>query len=219
VAPDMSVYYPESKVEISGIAARHYDLLMDMMTLGGYSTVIGKAIQLMDIKPADKVLDLGAGTGRNACLMGRYLSSSGEVVGLDISEEMIAQFEKNCACFPNITIINARIDRDLVYEDYFDKVFISFVLHGFPQEARKQIIRNALKSLKLGGGFFILDYNEFSMEEMPFYLRIAFKLIECTYAFDFIKRDWKRILGAHDFGDFEEFFFFKDYVRLLAAKK
>lgn len=215
----MSVYYPESKVEVSGFTARHYDILMDMITLGGYSSMIRKAIQLMDIKPADKILDLGAGTGRNACLMRRYFSSRGELIGLDISKEMISQFKKNCADFPNIKVINARIDKDLIYEKYFDKVFISFVLHGFPQEVRKQIIGNALKALKKDGEFFILDYNEFSIRESSFYLRFFFRLIECTYAFDFIKRDWKKILGNHNFGSFKEYFFFKDYVRLLKSEK
>ena len=215
----MCVYYPESKVEINGFNARHYDKLMDMITLGRYSYMIRNATRLMQIRPADRILDLGAGTGRNACLMRRYFSSRGELIGLDISQEMISQFKKNCAGFSNIKIINTRIDQDLVYERYFDKVFISFVLHGFPQKTRNKIVRNAFKALEKGGEFFILDYNEFSLNEIPFYLKIAFKLMECPYAFDFIEKDWKEILTKHNFGGFEEVFFFKNYVRLLEAKK
>jgi len=164
----MCAYYPTSKVEVSGFTAKHYDILMDIITLGRYASFIRKAIRLMEIKPTDKILDLGAGTGKNARLMVRYLSSEGELIGLDISKVMISQFKKNCADFSNATIINKRIDQDLAYEGYFDTVFISFVLHGFPQEARNQIIRNAFKVLKKDGVFFILDYNEFSLEEMPF---------------------------------------------------
>ena len=215
----MCAYYPESKVEVSGFIARHYDMLMDVISLGRYSSMIRKAIQLMDIRPADRILDLGAGTGRNAYLMTRYFSSRGELIGLDISKEMISQFKKNCAVFPNIKIINARIDQDLAYERYFDKVFISFVLHGFPQKARNQIIRNAFKALKKGGEFFILDYNEFSLNEIPFYLRVPFKLMECSYAFDFIEKDWKKILFLQGFNDFREHPFFSSYVRLLKGVK
>ncbi|MCK4397317.1 class I SAM-dependent methyltransferase [candidate division WOR-3 bacterium] len=215
----MGTYYPESKVEVSGFNARHYDMLLDMITLGRYSSFIRKAIRLMRIRSADKILDLGAGTGRNACLMVRYFSSRGELIGFDISKEMISQFKKNCMDFPNIRIINGRIDEDLVYERYFDKVFISFVLHGFPQKARNQIIRNTFKALKEGGEFFILDYNEFSLNEIPFYLRIAFKLMECPYAFDFIEKDWKKILSLRGFSDFREHFFFSGYIRLLTGVK
>jgi ubiquinone/menaquinone biosynthesis C-methylase UbiE len=109
---------------------------------------------------------------RNTCLMTKYLSSQEEIIGLDISEEMISQFKKKCEDFPNVKIINARIEQNLTYEGYFDKAFISFVLHGFPQEARNRIIRNAFKALKKGGEFFILDYNEFSWD---LYFRRFFK--------------------------------------------
>ena len=215
----MSNYYPESKVEIRGFVAKHYDTLMNVITLGRYSFFIQKTILLMKIKPNHKIIDLGAGTGRNACLMMKQLSTKGEVVGLDISEDMIVQFNKNCAEFSNAKVIYKRIDQDLDYEMYFDKAFVSFVLHGFPQEARKQIIGNAFKALKKNGELFILDYNEFSLKEMPFYLKIPFKFAECPYVFDFIEKDWKKILAGEGFSYFEEYLFFNKYIRLLKAKK
>ncbi len=215
----MCAYYPESKVEISKLTAKYYDKLMDIFTLGAYSSFIQKAIQLMSIKSNDKIIDLGAGTGRNACLMMNYLSSKGELVGLDISSEMVTQFEKKCASFTNVKIINQRIDEPLPYENKFDKVFISFVLHGFPQSVRRKIIRNAFKVLKNQGEFFILDYNEFSVKEMPFYLKIPFKLIECPYAFDFIEKNWEKILTKEGFRHFEMHLFFHGYVRLLKGIK
>jgi len=215
----MSDYYPESKVEIHGFVAKHYDTLMNVVTLGRYSSFIQKVIWLMKIKPEHRIIDLGAGTGRNACLMMKQLSTEGELVGLDISEVMIAQFKKNCAEFNNVKVINKRIDQGLGYEMYFDKAFISFVLHGFPQKARKQIIRNAFKALKKNGEFYILDYNEFSLKEIPFYLKIPFKFAECPYAFDFIKKDWEKILSEEGFNQFEEYIFFKKFIRLLKGKK
>jgi len=215
----MSSYYPESKVETKGFTAVHYDALMDIITFGRYSLFIEKSIELMGIRPTDRILDLGTGTGRNACLMAKHLSKKGKLIGIDISQEMISQFKKRCVNFPNVKIIHARVDQSLPFREEFDKVFISFVLHGFPQEVREVIIKNVFESLKSGGSFFILDYNEFSYNETPFHLKVPFKLIECPYAFDFIERDWKQILANHNFSGFEEFFFFKDYVRLLKAKK
>jgi len=193
--------------------------LLDVASLGSYSLMIREAVRLMGIRPTDRILDLGAGTGKNACLMARYLSRQGEITGLDISDEMICQFEKKCSRFPNIKAINSRIDQELSYETYFDKVFISFVLHGFPQEARNRIIRNACRALKNGGSFFILDYNEFSMDKMPFYSRVPFKLLECPYAFDFVAKDWKEILSLQGLDNFSEHLFFRGYVRLLQGEK
>jgi len=215
----MCAYYPQSKVELKGFTAAHYDTIMDVMTFGGYSSFIEKVVESMEIRPWDRILDLGAGTGRNACIMAKYLSNKGKVVGIDISRDMISQFQKKCAAFPNVEIVYARVDRPLPFKPYFDKVFVSFVLHGFPQNIREIIINNALEVLKTNGDFYILDYGEFSFEALPFYGKALFKLIECPYAFDFIKRDWKKILENNSFGGFEEFFFFKNHIRLLKARK
>jgi len=215
----MCAYYPESKVEISGFTAKYYNILMDIITFGAYSSLMKKAIQLMEIKSNNRIIDLGAGTGKNACLMMKHLSTKGELIGLDISSEMTAQFKRKCAALINAKIINQRIDKTLPYEDEFDKAFISFVLHGFPQESRRKIIRNAFKALKKHGEFFILDYNEFSLKEMPFYLKIPFKFIECPYAFDFIEKDWQKILAKEGFNRFKKHLFFGGYIRLLKGVK
>jgi len=106
----MSNYYPKSRVEIRGLAARYYGALIDVITFRKYSSFVEKVIELMRIRPQDKILDLGTGTGRNACLMMRHLSKEGELVGIDISQEMISQFQKKCAKFPNAKIVNARAD-------------------------------------------------------------------------------------------------------------
>jgi len=199
--------------------ARYYDTSLDIATFGRYLPFMKQVISMTKIKPEDKILDLGAGTGRNACLMTKYLSEKGELTGVDVSEDMIAQFRKRCANFPNAKVTNMRIDQPLPYNNEFTKVFISFVLHGFPQSIRDVIVENAFQSLKQNGEFLILDYNGFLLPKLPFYLRLPFKILECPYAFDFIKKDWKRILADAGFTDFEEYFFFHRFVRLLKAVK
>jgi len=215
----MGKLYPESKVEVTGFMARYYDIGLDIATFGRYLPIMKQVISMTKIKPEDKILDLGAGTGRNACLMAKYLSEKGELMGVDISKDMIAQFEKRCADLPNAKITNRRIDQPLPYNNKFTKVFISFVLHGFPQNIRDVIVENAFQALKQNGEFLILDYNEFLLPKLPFYLRLAFKALECPYAFDFIKKDWKQILADAGFTDFDEYFFFHRFVRLLKAVK
>ena len=58
------------------------------------------------------------------------------------------------------------------------------------------------------GRFFILYYNEFLLQNMPLYIRVTFKIIECPYAFDFIRRDWREILKDFGFQAFHEHLFF-----------
>lgn len=215
----MNKLYPDSGVELSKFTAKHYDSIMNIASFGVYNMFIRKAIKDLEIKSNDKILDLGCGTGRNILLMNKYMSDNSLLTGLDISEDMEKQFNFNCKQFINIKFINKRIDQPFELEQKFDKIFISFVIHGFPHEIRKNIINNAYNHLYTGGTFNILDFAEFDMNKMPFHHRLIFKKIECKYAFDFIKKDWKNILEEYGFGNFKETFYFKKYVRLLKAEK
>lgn len=215
----MKKIYSDSKVEIQGFTAKFYDNLLNFITFGGYSIFIKKAINSININPNDKIIDFGAGTGRNALLMNKQLSEKGGILGLEISELMISQFKGKTKNYKNISVINQRIDQPFELEKKYDKVFISFVFHGFPFEIQKNIIRNAFSTLKEGGEFIILDFNEFIIDKTPLYFRIPFKIIECKYAFEYVKRDWKRILLEFGFDDFKEKLFLKKHIRLLKAKK
>jgi len=215
----MSNRYPGSRIEVRGWEARYYDLLMNIITFWRFPSFIKEVISSMKIHPKDKIVDFGCGTGRNDLLMLEYLSPQGELVGLDISEEMIAQFRSRCTSHPNARVLRMRIDEPLPFEEEFDKVFVSFVLHGFPQQIREIIVINAHRALKPHGELFLLDYNEFSLRDAPPYLRLPFKHLECSYATDFITHNWHALLAQKGFDDFNQHLFLKGYVRLLRARK
>ena len=208
-----------SKVEVAGFEAQHYDLLMNVITGGTYPFFIRRAVRDMHIRPQDHILILGSGTGRNACLMHRYLSAEGRIVGLDIGEEMLAQARRRCREEPNVSFEKQRADVTLPYRGEFDKVFISFVLHGFVQEDRLRIVHNAYQALKPGGTFQILDYAHFDPEHSGWLIRMIFGRLECPLAADFARRDWQTILRAQDFDRCEAQHYYFDYVRLLSARK
>ena len=211
--------YPDSHVEVQGLMARKYDMLMNVATFGSYDRFIRSAVKAMQIRPGEKILDLGCGTGRNACLMRSYCGDDGHITGMDISDEMGDQFIENCKAFDNVIFKNQRVDLPFVEGSEFDTVFMSFVLHGFPHDIRMKVLPNIFNRLKPDGRFCLLDFSEFRMKEMPFYYRVPFKTFECKYAFDFVERDWKELLREAGFRDFTEHFWFKKYVRLLVAKK
>ncbi len=209
----------DSKVEVSGFEAKYYDTLMNLITLGWYPSFIRRAIDDLELKPGQRVLDLGAGTGRNALLMHERIAPGGEIVALEIGEEMKAQFVKKTREYPGICLEERRIDEPLPYKEEFETVFISFVLHGFVQERRETILTNAWRALKPGGRFAILDYNNFDLDTAPAWIRFAVRRVECPLAEDFIRRDTRQMLSAHGFGNFRQHGYFRGYLRLLTAEK
>ena len=151
--------------------ARYYDLFLNLLSLGQYYHLIKGVAEKMGIKPGQSILDLGSVRGRNDCFMAEKVGSGGKIVGLDISDEMLSRARKRCRKYPNVTFEKQRVELSIPYKEEFDKVFISFVLHGFEDDQKLRIIHGALQALKPGGAFHILDYSEFNLEKMWFPLR------------------------------------------------
>ena len=208
-----------SKVEVGPAEARHYDLLMDAISLGHYRHLIKSVVDKMAIQEGESVLDLGSGTGRNDCLIARKTGSTGSILGLDISQQMLTSSRKRCEQYPNVTFSEQRIEMPLGLEEEFDKVFISFVLHGFEDTEKLGVVSNAYRALKPGGVFCIFDYNEFDLARLWFPLRWAFVHGECQLASEFLKLDLKEMLSNQGFASFEEELFARGHLRLLKATK
>lgn len=209
----------DSRVEIRGFEARHYDALMNLVTLGTYPRFLRRVVRDMAIRPEDAILDLGAGTGRNACAMARRLAGGGRILGLDIGPEMLARARRRCRRLPNVAMERRRVEEPLPYRGEFDKVFIAFVLHGFVQEDRLRIVASARRALRADGRLLLLDWDEFEPERASWPLRLAFRHVECPLATDFVRRDWRRILAARGFGEFRVHRYYRGRVRLLSAAK
>ena len=209
---------PLSKVEIKGAEARHYDLLMNVVTGGTYPLFIRRVVRDMGLQPGEAVLDLGSGTGRNALLMARHLGPTGRVLGLDIGDEMLAQAKRRERTRPDVAFRKLRIEGPLPFDGEFDAAFISFVLHGFVQEARLRIVENVYRALRPGGRFLILDYQEQEPDKESWPVRLVFRA-ECPLATDFVRRDWQAILSEQGFGRFRQVGYYRNHVRLLEAVK
>ena len=206
-------------IETRGLTARLYDCLVLLGTLGFYQILIKRVIQDMSINPEDSILDFGAGTGKNDLLMLKYLSDDGSITALEIGKEMRKQFLKKCGCRKNVTLENFRIETTLPYSNRFDKVFISFVIHGFEQNKREKIIKNAFNALKPGGRLLIFDWNEFDLKKSGPFIRLFMKFIECDEAQDFIQRDFKEILTSLGFKNIEKKLYTSGRIRLLSGEK
>lgn len=211
--------YKESKIELTPTIAKHYDRIMNSISFGKYNQFIARAIRDMSIREGDTVLDMGCGTGKNAALMTQYIGANGSITGVDLSPVMESQFRERHQQDDRIEFSKQRIDIPFDLGKKFDKVLISFVIHGFPHEVRERILENAYNHLNPGGKLMILDFAEFSMQEMPWHHRLVFKTVECVYAFDYIERDWKHILEKSGFSYPAEQFYFRKYARLLTATK
>ncbi len=206
-----------SKVEINGLEAMFYDQLMLILSGFSYNIFIKRVVSDMNIKQNYKIIDFGSGTAKNICLINKY--TKGLIVGLDKGKEMLSISKKRCKMHKNIKIFCHDIRKKTPFLEEFDLAFISFVLHGFIDKERDLIIKNAYDSLKLGGKFCILDYNEFDLNNKNVFVKWVFKYGECPLASEFIGINLKEKLKRFGFYKFTEHLYYSNLVRLLIAEK
>jgi ubiquinone/menaquinone biosynthesis C-methylase UbiE len=206
-------------IEIRGLAATFYDQLVFVGTVGLYQRVLENAVGSMGIRAGDRILDLGAGTGKNDLLMRRFLGDGGSITALEISDAMRARFVKKCAPYTNIKLEARRIEEPLPFRDEFDKVFLSFVIHGFPKGEREAVLANASRALRKGGTLHIFDWNEMDIQKEGIVFRLFMRFVECAEARDFVRMDLEGALRAHGFAVAARTFYYRNRIRFLTSKK
>jgi len=77
--------------------ARWYDLSSKLLTFGRDKAIRKKALELAAIRPGEKVLDVGCGTGTLAIGASDLTGETGEVHGVDPSPEMIDVAQRKAA--------------------------------------------------------------------------------------------------------------------------
>jgi ubiquinone/menaquinone biosynthesis C-methylase UbiE len=119
-----------------------------------------RMISLLDINPNDKVLETGAGTGRDSALIAKYLSEEGELHVTDIYVDILEISKKkleNCKAQVYHCVVNAL---HLPYPDnYFDKYYHFGGWNTFSD--KKKAFEEVSRVVKPGGKIIIGD------ESMP----------------------------------------------------
>lgn len=110
-----------------------------------------------DLQEGDTVLDLGSGAGADVLISARRVGSSGRVIGLDMTDEMLelAQHNAEQAGVGNVEFRKGYIEDIPLPDDSIDVVISNCVLNLSGDKPR--VIREAARVLRAGGRFAISD--------------------------------------------------------------
>jgi ubiquinone/menaquinone biosynthesis C-methylase UbiE len=116
-----------------------------------------KTIRLMDLRPGERVLDLGCGAGWATRLLARRVADpdgSGKVVGLDVSDEMVQRAQAMPAEFGNAIYVCASAQKIPGGDNFFDKVLSVESFYYYPDQER--VLRELFRVMVPRGRMFIL---------------------------------------------------------------
>ena len=176
--------------------AHYYDLVMVLLTLGREKTLRKMTLDLGQVRPGDKVLEIGCGTGTLTLAAKVRVGASGEVVGIDIAPEMVEVASRKATRKGIDADFQAGSIEKIPFPDHsFDAVLCSFMIFHMPDAIRRKGFKEIYRVLKSGGHLFIIDTVDLH-ELSPVLKENSFTEIETTRAkLNFIKI-WALLMKA-----------------------
>ena len=110
-------------------------------------------LPIMDMKPSDRVLDLGSGSGWATRLVAQRFHPK-KIVGLDISDEMVRLAAKRSKGIANIEFKQSAAEKIPLLDASIDKIFSIESFYYWPDQMAG--LKEAKRVLAPGGKLFIL---------------------------------------------------------------
>ncbi len=154
-----------------------------------------KAIEALELKKGDAVLDLACGPGIMFSRIEKKIGCEGKLIGIDYVEEMIDQCKKlvKRKKWKNVTLIREDAAKMKLKPSSIDAIISVIGLSAIPEH--KKAIKKCCAFLKKGGRMVILDGKDFKHQFR--FLNPLLKLIRWSKSYeqkDLIK-DIKKVFG------------------------
>lgn len=121
---------------------------------GYYQKLVGS----LDLNGDEKVLDFGCGPGAASKFIALTLEKGqGELTCLDISDKWIKRAKRKLNRFSNVKFYAVDIREWHERDEYYDLVFIHFMLHDIPQSERPEIIKALAQKMSAGATLIIRE--------------------------------------------------------------
>lgn len=138
--------------------ARRYDWSANLYYLIGFreQAYRRRAVAALELKPGANVVDIGCGTGLNFPLLRRAVGAHGRVIGVDLTDGMVAQARERIEHhgWSNVSVVQSDAAA-YRFPERVDGVLSTFALTLVPEY--EQVIARAAAALTSGGCLAVLD--------------------------------------------------------------
>jgi demethylmenaquinone methyltransferase/2-methoxy-6-polyprenyl-1,4-benzoquinol methylase len=158
--------------------AADYDLMNDVMSFGIHRLWKRMAINMANVRPGQRVLDLAGGTGDLTRLLAPRAGAQGRVVLSDINRRMLQTGRARLldgGITGNVDYLQADAERLPFADASFDCILMAFGLRNVTEKPRA--LDSMYRVLRPGGRLLILEFSRPSAPLRPVYDFYSFSIL------------------------------------------
>jgi demethylmenaquinone methyltransferase/2-methoxy-6-polyprenyl-1,4-benzoquinol methylase len=148
----------ERLIETYRKKAKHYDLTTRLYPAPGYPQRAQRrrAVQALHLRPGDTVVDVACGTGLNFPLIEEAIGPDGRIVGVDLTDAMLARARAraDASGWRNVSLVRADA-ADFDFPREVDAIVSTYALSQVPECA--DVVARGAAALTEGGRWVVLD--------------------------------------------------------------
>ncbi len=138
--------------------AKHYDITSRFYPVPGYPERAQRvrAVHALGLRPGDSVVDVACGTGLNFALIEDMIGPDGRIVGVDLTDAMLAQAQARIEThgWNNIRLVQADA-AEFTFPTGVDAILSTYALTQVPECG--EVIAHGAAALSEGGRWVVLD--------------------------------------------------------------
>ena len=138
--------------------ARHYDVTSRLYPVPGYPqrSQRRRTVEALGLRPGDTVVDIACGTGLNFPLLEEAIGPGGRLVGVDLTDAMLAQAEERIEAkgWGNVSLVQADAAA-FEFPHEVDAILSTYALTQVP--GSEEVVANAAAALAPAGRMAVLD--------------------------------------------------------------
>lgn len=147
--------------EVFHSVAAKYDIMNDLMSGGVHRLWKRFTIDCSGVRPGQRILDLGGGTGDLTAKFSRIVGEKGHVILADINNSMLNVGRdklRDSGIVGNVHYVQANAEELPFPDNYFDCITISFCLRNVTD--KDKALRSMYRVLKPGGRLLVLEFSK-----------------------------------------------------------
>jgi ubiquinone/menaquinone biosynthesis C-methylase UbiE len=148
----------EHLIETYRKSAKHYDVTSRLYPVPGYPQRAQRlrAVKALRLDPGDTVIDVACGTGLNFPLLQQEVGPGGRIIGVDLTDAMLAQAQDRIAAngWTNVSLVQADA-AGFEFPAQVNAILSTYAMTQVPECA--DVIAHGAKALCRGGRWVVLD--------------------------------------------------------------